>query len=180
MLEEWIGVKGFESLYMVSNLGRVKSLPRSKTMPNGCVCYTKECILKFSTKHYRSVSLYHDGKRHMRYVHRMVSESFIPNPKNKLQVNHINGNKLDNRVLNLEWATSSENLNHAIATGLKLNSKKSIDTLINRSSKAVIDGATGVEYPSAKHAAIALKINPFTLRSKLNGGDRNNTTLKYK
>ncbi|MGL5012979.1 MAG: HNH endonuclease [Bacteroidales bacterium] len=69
-------------------------------------------------KTYRIFSLYVDGKQVSKYFHRLVAEAFIPNPENKPCVNHINGNKLDNQVINLEWATFTENNQHAWDIGL--------------------------------------------------------------
>lgn len=59
-----------------------------------------------------------ENKYYSRFVHRVLAETFIPNPQNKSQVNHINGNKLDNRIENLEWVTRNENMRHAYDTGL--------------------------------------------------------------
>lgn len=68
---------------------------------------------------YAAIKLTVKGKRFSKLVHRLVAEHFIPNPENKKEVNHIDGNKLNNNVCNLEWVTSSENKQHALATGLK-------------------------------------------------------------
>lgn len=68
---------------------------------------------------YLRVQLYHDGLRVRSFVHRIVAQTFIPNPDNKPHVNHLNGDKTDNRAINLEWCTSSENMRHAITNGLR-------------------------------------------------------------
>lgn len=73
----------------------------------------------YKDKSYLFVGLCGDGGRKMKLIHRMVAEAFIPNPDNKPEVNHKDGNKTNNRVDNLEWVTSSENVIHAYNTGLK-------------------------------------------------------------
>jgi hypothetical protein len=80
---------------------------------------TKKLKASVNTRGYYYVSIQKDKRGKHKTVHRLVAETFIPNPVNKPQVNHINGIKTDNRVENLEWATSVENLRHAYDTGLK-------------------------------------------------------------
>jgi len=71
-----------------------------------------------STHKYQQIHIYQNGARTIDYVHRMVAEAFIPNPENKAEVNHINGDKKDNRVSNLQWVTRAENMKHAYDNGL--------------------------------------------------------------
>lgn len=116
MQEIWKDVQGYEGQYQVSNLGRVKSIKRKLT--NGRS--VSEKILNSSSKKktqdgYLMVAL---AGRTFR-VNRLVAAAFIPNPDNKPVVNHIDGNKENNKADNLEWATISENMLHAYRCGLK-------------------------------------------------------------
>lgn len=114
--EEWKQIEGFE-FYYVSNLGRVKSTRRW----SGTKFYNREKIMslhKHKTKGYIYVSISKNNKNYNLRVHRLVALAFISNPKNKLQVNHIDGNKENNCVNNLEWVTNKENIIHAWENGL--------------------------------------------------------------
>lgn len=128
MQEIWKDIKGYEGLYQVSNLGRVKSLPR-KIYNNGIIgknkfYISKEKILKERIDHkgYFRVALCKNNIQKDYSIHRLVLENFVENVDNKPCVNHIDGNKQNNNLENLEWCTYSENLNHAY----KLNLKKRI------------------------------------------------------
>lgn len=119
--EVWKPVVGYEEFYEVSNKGRVRSLDRR--VWNGRVWYTKKGALLTPTKTttgYWKIDLKPlKGKRKSMKVHRLVAFAFIPNPENKPNINHINGNPLNNNVENLEWCTQSENILHANKVGLK-------------------------------------------------------------
>lgn len=122
--EIWKDIKEYEGIYQVSNLGRVKSLSRfHKTDERySLIGYTsKERILKPGTDGwgYLYVALSKDKKRKNKRIHRLVAETFIPNIKNLQQVNHIDGNKKNNKVDNLEWCTYGHNEKEAYRLGLK-------------------------------------------------------------
>lgn len=119
--EIWVDIRGYEGIYMVSNFGRIKSLPRMIFNGNGHYL-SKEKILNGSKNinGYLQVELL--GKPTL--IHRIVAHEFIPNQETKPQVNHINGNKTDNRVENLEWCTNGENQIHAYKNGLNKRSEK--------------------------------------------------------
>lgn len=109
---EWKPVVGFEDYYLVSDNGQVWSLYRHKTL--------KSTIDKYG---YEKVGLYADGKVYTRTVHRLVAQAFISNPNNLPTVNHINEDKTDNRVSNLEWASVADNDNHGTRNERMANTK---------------------------------------------------------
>lgn len=149
MGEEWRDIECFEGLYQVSDLGRVKSFhgktPRilkQATTPNG----------------YRIVCLMKDGIKTMVTIHRLVAEAFIPNMDNKPDINHMNGNKTDNRVSNLEWATRAENVLHAYETGLR-----------NPPNQKAVECSNGVIYESQSEAARDLGLSTVSVSKVCRG-----------
>lgn len=110
MIEEWKDIKGYEGLYQVSNLGRVK---RKKILTPW-----------LGTDKYNYISLSKNGNVTKFKVHRLVAKAFIPNPDNKPTVDHINRDRLDNRVENLRWATYKEQRSNQTSTETKI---KAID-----------------------------------------------------
>jgi hypothetical protein len=126
-LEVWLDIKGYEGHYQVSSLGRVKSLERVIECRKDVFLNKKEKFLSDWNcgKGYRKVKLSKDSIEKSFRVHRLVAENFLSNPESKLEVNHINGIKNDNRVENLEWSTSSENTIHALNNKLKISQKGS-------------------------------------------------------
>lgn len=122
MIEIWKPIKGYEGLYEVSNLGRIKAFKKqvnkgkcNRSWEEHCLNYGKDKSGYFRT------NLSKNGTNKTVKVHRIVAQAFIPNPENKPTVNHKNGIKTDNRAENLEWATQSENMQHACDNQLKRN-----------------------------------------------------------
>ena len=130
MEEIWKDIAGYEGLYQVSNQGRVKSLERyveNRVAQN----YQPERIRTLMERKkpgqetgYKAIILYKNNKGKNCYVHRLVAAAFVPNPENKKTVNHINGDKHDNRAENLEWMTYRENNLHAYTSGLNDSSHR--------------------------------------------------------
>lgn len=114
MKEIWKDIEGYEGLYEVSTHARIRSY---KNYGHGKKDTYR--ILKPQKRgNYVAVTLYKSHIPDTRSVHRLVAETFIPNPENKPCINHLDGNKLNSCVWNLEWSTYSENLEHAYAIGL--------------------------------------------------------------
>lgn len=171
--EIWKPIAGYDNRYEVSSFGRVKRNDGKIlfTAPNSCG--------------YPSVKLRHNGGRKTLTVHRLVAEQFLPNPEALPQINHIDGNKLNNRVDNLEWCTASQNIFHAYRHGLKEKTKvKAAESLrsvqrrgvvahIEKSSKPVevtcISTGVTMRFDSANEAARVLGVHQGNLSAVCNG-----------
>lgn len=170
MKEIWKDIDGYEGLYQVSNLGRVKSLM--------CHGFKRVKILKGCryAKGYLIVNLYKSGKPISKSIHRLVASAFIPNTQLKKEVNHLDANKVNNYVDNLEWCTTLENVKHAIENGLRIEQMK-------KTAEArcipVIDTKTQTVYQSIKVASKTVSISPQQLSRMLNGVHPNKTNLQF-
>ena len=133
--------------YQISDDGRVWSKKSNKWLK------------PIDVNGYKKASLYKNGKEYQRLVHRLVAEAFIPNPNNYDEINHINENKSDNRVENLEWCTPSYNINYGTRIERQINSisKKvfqySIDNVLLNTYKSCTEAER--ENPSFNHRGIS-------------------------
>lgn len=164
-------IKGYEGLYQVSNLGRVRSLAKKAGFHN-----RKDKIIKNHITRY-GYNLNHLCKNGIVYyisTHRLVAEAFIPNPENKPQINHIDGNRTNNSVDNLEWVTCSENIRHKFDVlgykgsmfGKKLseNHKKKIG---EARSKKVLCVELNKVFNSAREAATWLNLSRNSINESI-------------
>lgn len=122
--EVWKDIPHYEGLYQVSNIGRVKALPRVRENHTHGRWIQPEQIMatRLNKDGYEFLCLTgRNGKRKAERVHRLVALAFIPNPDNKPEVNHINCVRDDNRVENLEWVTREENNSYTSKCGNKSN-----------------------------------------------------------
>lgn len=138
--EIWIPVIGYEH-YLVSNHGRVRSLPRIIEFKNkrhknatSSKYRCRDMMLKASNVNgYWLVVLRNNGNKCATGVHRLVAKHFIPNPENKSEVNHKDGNRLNNHVSNLEWVTRHENYMHAVKNQLHARGEQAAKSKLNNS-----------------------------------------------
>lgn len=147
MKEEYKDIPNYEGIYQVSNKGNVKNI------------LTKN-ILKIFVNHqgYAQVTLCKNGKVKLYRVHRLVGESFIENPFNKTQINHIDGNKLNNCSDNLEWCCQSENSKHAYTIGLQKPKKGKYNILSKKVNQYDLEGNLIKAWDCVSEIATKLKI----------------------
>ena len=154
----------FDSRYYIDDHGAINSRYREDEH------YGFRIEEKIGTDGYPNVTLSINGVSKTITVHRLLAIAFIPNPENKPQVNHKNGNKLDYSLDNLEWATPTENMQHAFDNGLCKPPKQPC---------RVIDISTGKVYTSIKKAAMDLNISYSNCKKYLRGFVKNKTSLRY-
>jgi hypothetical protein len=144
----------------------------------------------FDQQGYARVGLYVGNYRNKTIkIHRLVAETYLPNPMNKTDVNHINGIKSDNRLENLEWATRSENIKHAFKNGLKTISTKQKERFgkmiksqlgeKNPAARKIVNTETGEIFNTIKEVLPIIKIKRTTFQAMLNNQNPNKTSFKY-
>lgn len=129
-------IKQFENEYMISITGEITRIGSTKPLKAHINCQTG----------YACVDLWKNNKGHRKYVHRLLAEHFIPNPHNKPEVNHIDSDRNNNNINNLEWVTSSENSFHASRFGLRFYTRKMNEKEV---TEILYDIIAGESYASA-------------------------------
>ena len=165
MKEIYKDIQGYEGRYMISNFGNVMSMNYKNS---------KKPRVMVPIKHHLGYLLIHLGNNKLKMIHTLVAKAFIPNPDNKQFVNHIDGNKQNNNVKNLEWVTSKENMNHAIRTGLrdphKNNHPKGKDVVNSRSILQCSKNGTVIKrWECISDAARAIGCNPSSIINNASG-----------
>ena len=163
MSEVWKDIPNYEGSYQVSNTGLVRSVDRVVAFKDGSMRKYKGKVLKPSldTPGYERLSLCNDLRCNSKSVHRLVLETFKPHVNmNNLEVNHIDGNKLNNHLTNLEWVTRLGNISHAYDMGLMVNkgerghnaklSNANVLEILERLDNGELQGDIGIDYGVSK------------------------------
>lgn len=166
----WKPVVGWEGFYEISNRGEVRGVARMVVAPKGLrTIKGRKIKTRINNDGYVEIRLSKEGKTKTTFLHILLASAFIINPDKKPEVNHINGIKTDNRIMNLEWVTHSENMQHAFKNNLVDRSKNSV---------TVVDGCTGIQFRSIREAASYQGVNYNSLRNMLSGNNHNSTCLE--
>jgi len=179
-MENWKDIKGYEGIYQISNLGRVKSLEKeiiNNRYKTKMIVKEKIMTPQLAGWGYLSIQLRKDGFYSGKLIHKLILDAFIPNPKNKPLGNHKDGDKLNNSLDNLEWSTHSENNKHAYDIGLKETNRDWAKSGAAR-SKEVVHLMTGIFYGSLKEGLEAFNIKRSTEQTRQNRKYKN-INFKY-
>ena len=169
--EIWMPIKGYEDSYQISNFGRVRSIDRIAMTGNPLHETRIKGKIKSNVKlknGYMSIVLYNHCSPCAKYIHRLVAETFIPNPENKREVNHIDGDKTNNHVPNLEWVTSSENKIHAYENNLMGDREGAVKKIIAKKQVPIIMDDNRV-FNGVNEAGREMDISPSCISRVLKG-----------
>ena len=182
-IEIWKDIKGYEGLYQVSNLGRVKSLERDVFNYRGTLMHHMEekiLVQRIGKRGYAYVNLYLNGKYKSIQTHRLVALAFIPNPENKPQINHRDEVKTNNVVENLEWCTSFYNNHYGTRTERQKQNHKNVKLGNNPRAKAVFCEELNKTFDCAKRVEEELGISGSQICRACNGKQKTAGKLHWK
>lgn len=174
-MEIWKHIEKLDNQYAISTFGRVQSIQDVITKSDGNTYTRRSKIIKPQLRNcYLRVRISLNGVKSTYSVHRLVAEAFIDNPESKSEVNHIDENKSNNHVSNLEWLTPKENVRHSFRIGKRLIASK------QNKAKPVLNTKTGIFYKSLLEASKTIDSVSYSgLQHQMNGVCKNTTGLIY-
>lgn len=168
----WKPVVGYEGYYEISQEGEVRGIERLvPTMQGKRTIKSHLLTTRINNDGYVEIRLCRDGKTKTTFLHILLAKAFIPNPQNKPEVNHKDGNKTNNELSNLEWVTHAENMQHAFT--------KQLWKVPDVSKRKLVDECNGKTFDSIKEAAVYYGLNHSTLRNRLRTRSKRSECLKY-
>lgn len=183
-IEIWKPVIGYEGIYEISNIGRVKSLQRQKYKNPTHIIPGKIRPLQLHSNGYYSIMLCKNGITKRVHIHRLVASAFIPNPAGHSTVNHINYDRKDSRVENLEWCSQQQNILHATKRNGYKNNMQGRTGKLSVNSKPTyqigLDDKVIKLWDSLRDAARELNFNYSSLRNCARGTSKKSHNFKWK
>lgn len=179
--EEWRDIVDYEGLYQISSFGRCKALPKQWKGSNNNLIKKKSKILKARLEQgYIRFFLYKNSLMKPFQAHRLVAFSFIKNKQNKPHVNHLFGNKTDNRYMKLDWATRSEDELHSYRVLGKKPSNNWITNFRHQNSRPIVCLNTGEKYSSIAEAALKMNLNRRCINRVCKGSRTHTKNFNFK